>query len=118
MINTQDLLGSLLQAGATRSGETRVRHAMSEEGLGGANDILGQLLGGAGSGGSILGNLGLSGFAFALQTGFEIAQSLAKIAHNRRDLTAPAEKQQNDCKYDKPVHDAERTTKHCVSPGL
>lgn len=61
MINTQDLLGSLLQAGATRSGETRVRHAMSEEGLGGANDILGQLLGGAGSGGSILGNLGLGG---------------------------------------------------------
>lgn len=47
-MNAMDLLGALMQSGMSRSGGRRIEHSMGSGGMGGAGDILGQILGGAG----------------------------------------------------------------------
>jgi len=55
-MNAMDLLGALMNSGMSRSGGRRIEHSMGS-GAGGAGDILGQILGGAG--GSAAGSGGL-----------------------------------------------------------
>lgn len=64
MFNATDLLGQILQSGASRPAQDRLRHAMGPQGLGGSgsplSNVLGQAMGqsGAGSGsGGMLGGL-------------------------------------------------------------
>jgi len=55
-MNAMDLLGALMNSGMSRSGGQRIEHSMGG-GMGGAGDILGQILGGGG--GSAAGSGGL-----------------------------------------------------------
>ncbi len=65
MFNAQELLGSLVSAGTSQSGQGRMRHALGSEGLGGSNGLLGKLMGNLGGGGSGSGDMlgGLAGMA-------------------------------------------------------
>jgi len=56
-MNAMDLLGTLMKSGMSRSGGHRIEHSMGSSGMGGAGDILGQILGGGG--GSPAGSGGL-----------------------------------------------------------
>jgi uncharacterized membrane protein YebE (DUF533 family) len=56
-MNAMDLLGALMNSGMSRSGGQRIEHSMGGGGMGGAGDILGQILGGGG--GSAAGSGGL-----------------------------------------------------------
>ena len=56
MINPQDILGALMEAGTTTSGPSRIRNALgSGDARGG--DLFGELFGGHSAGGDLLGNL-------------------------------------------------------------
>jgi uncharacterized membrane protein YebE (DUF533 family) len=59
MFNVQELIGTLMQGGMTRSGGNRIEHALGQGGLGQRGGMLEQLLGGAGgsSGGGMLGGI-------------------------------------------------------------
>ena len=52
MIDFTDLLGQVIQSGMNPTAQDRMRHAMSDRGLGGAGGILSDLMGGLQSGGT------------------------------------------------------------------
>lgn len=48
MFDFNNLVGMLMESGASRSGMDRMKHGLGDQGLGGRNGLLGGLLGGSG----------------------------------------------------------------------
>ena len=54
MFDFKNLVGMVMESGASRSGMGRMKHALGDQGLGGQNGLLGGLLGGSQGGGGLL----------------------------------------------------------------
>jgi uncharacterized membrane protein YebE (DUF533 family) len=54
MFDFKNLVGMVMESGASRSGMDRMKHALGDQGLGGQNGLLGGLLGGSQGGGGLL----------------------------------------------------------------
>ena len=54
MFDFKNLVGMVMESGASRSGMSRMKHALGDQGLGGQNGLLGGLLGGSQGGGGLL----------------------------------------------------------------
>ncbi len=54
MFDFKNLVGMMMQSGASRSGMGRMKHALGDQGLGSRNGLLGGLLGGSRGGGGLL----------------------------------------------------------------
>jgi uncharacterized membrane protein YebE (DUF533 family) len=54
MFDFKNLVGMVMESGASRSGMDRMKHAMGDQGLGGQNGLLGGLLGDSQGGGGLL----------------------------------------------------------------
>jgi len=66
MFNAKDILGALMNSGMSQSSQRRLEHSLGDQGVGGQNGVLGQMLGsvtggstgGSGGAGGLLGSLG------------------------------------------------------------
>jgi len=62
MFNAKEILGALMNSGMSQSSGRRLEHSLGDQGVGGQNGILGQMLGnaagGRGGAGGLLGSLG------------------------------------------------------------